>query len=470
MDNQVALSDYFVARIATRQLVGVKTYLALHTSHPTALGLLATEVAGGGYRRQRIRFGLPANRICKSITAQTFIGMPACRVTHLGVWDDPVAGHLLFVVKLNPALGVRVDGHFLTSAGDVVLNLDQPGPVEVQLPPVDVTGPEVPPLPTPVPPVRPTPAPPPAPTPTPTPIPPAPAVGGFTLVSEDQFASLDPAAWHAYDNSTFGAPTRVQLYLANNVVTGAGSAGSTGGTSLKLLSKRESIGGHAYTAGMLDSKTAGRFAPRYCRLEARMKIPHGQGLWPAWWLTARLGGANMIEFDLMEYFHSQLPGKLTTTLHRADNSGKLVQNLTKASTFFEAPTLTPGWHTITVEITPDSGDVNAPNAAVRFKVYLDGVLYFNYLDTSALYWSTNGGDADSFWNVYVQGCQIDGNWVGSPDGPLGYSHWLNRCLAGGTAPNACTTTVGGHAMQLPTFGDPSSTFELDYHKVWKYAA
>lgn len=466
MSAPVVLSDYFADRIASRQLIGVRTYLALHTSHPTVLGLLATEVAGGGYRRQRIGFRLAGNRSCVSTNAQTFIGMPACRVTHLGVWDDPVAGHLLFVLRLNPALGVRVDGHFLTAVGDVALNLDQPGPIVAQLPPIDISAPDVPPLPDPVPPSRPTPLPPPA----PTPVSPAPAVGGFTLVAEDQFTTLDATAWHAYDNSTFGAPTRVQRYLAANVVTGAGSTGATGGASARLLSKRENVGGNAFTAGMLDSKTVGRFYPRYCRMEARMKIPHGQGLWPAWWLTARIGGADLIEFDLMEYLHSQLPGKISTTLHRTDDNQVFVRNLAKnyGGTFFEAPTLTPGWHTITVEITPDSGDVTVARSAVRFKAYLDGVLYFNYLDTSALYWSSTGGDADSFWNIYLQGCQIDGNYAGSPDGPLGYSHWLDQCLAGGTAPTACTTTIGGYTAQLPTFGDPSSTFEIDYHKVWKY--
>lgn len=298
---------------------------------------------------------------------------------------------------------------------------------------------------------------------------PIPAPAGFaTAVSLDNFDTLDPAAWFAYDNSTYGAPSRVQRYMARNVVVGVGSSGSTRGTSLKLLSKRETVAGNVFTAGMLDSKTVGRYYPRFGRFEMRCKMPHGQGLWPAWWLTARLGGANTVEVDLMEYFHSQVPGKLTMTLHRADNTGTLRTNVSKLSKFFEAPTLTPGWHTVAVEITPQSGDAHSPASTVQFKGYIDGVLAWSYLDTQSLWWTTNGGDENNFYNVYLQGCQIDGDFVGSPDGPLGYSHWKNQCLAGGTAPNSCTTTVGGYAMQLPTFGDPSSTFEIDYHRVWKY--
>lgn len=308
-----------------------------------------------------------------------------------------------------------------------------------------------------------------------------PPVNGFTLVSADNFTNLDTAAWYAYDNSTYGGPSRVQRYMARNVVVGTGSAGSGGGTSLKLLSKREAVGGNAFTAGMLDSKTAGRYYPRYGRFECRMKIPHGQGLWPAWWLTAKatniispatgqpVGGASIVEVDLMELFHSQVPGKLTMTLHRADNTGVLRTSVSKVSAFFEAPTVTPGWHTVAVEITPVSGDPHSPASSVQFRGYIDGnPVWGPYVDTQSLWWTTNGGSEDQFYNVYLQGCQIDGDYVGSPDGPLGYSHWLNRCLVGGTAPNSCTTLVGGYQMQLPTFGDPSSTFEIDYHRVWKY--
>lgn len=295
----------------------------------------------------------------------------------------------------------------------------------------------------------------------------------FALVMDEQFSggALNSSNWTPYNNSTFGAPSRIQRYMAANVVVGAGSAGSTGGTSLKLLSKREAVGGNDFTAGMIDSKTSGMYFPRYGKYEARMKIPHGQGLWPAFWLTAKNGGATMCEVDIMEYFHSQVPGKTLWTLHRTDNGGTPQYNVHKnyGGTFFENPTLTPGWHTIAVEILPENGDPDNPTSNVRFKGYLNGVLAWNYLDTQSLYWTTNGGGDNDMFNIYLQGCQIGGDYVGHPDDPLGYSRNLGTCISGGgTPPNMCRTTIGGITMNAPTFSDPSSTFEIDYVKVWRF--
>ena len=125
---------------------------------------------------------------------------------------------------------------------------------------------------------------------------------GMTKVFEDQFATLDGSSWYVYDNSNFGAPDRVQLYKSANLAVGSiGSTGSTNGTSLKLTSKRETVVYNSttynFTAGMLDTKSVGKYYPRYGYFEFRCKIPHGQGLWPSIWLTAKNGGATTAELD-----------------------------------------------------------------------------------------------------------------------------------------------------------------------------
>lgn len=307
---------------------------------------------------------------------------------------------------------------------------------------------------------------------------PPPALG-LSAVLNDQFTTLDSSRWLVYDNDTFGAPTRIQRYMAANAVATTGTAGSTGNTSLKMLSKREAVGGNAFTAAMMDSKGRGVYYPRYGRYEIRQKMPHGQGLWPAFWLTAKSGGADMCEVDIVEYFHSQIPGKTLWTLHRTDNGGTPRYNVAKnfGGTFFEAPTYSPGWHTMSVDILPwtgatattgQAGDPNSPSTNVRFTGRLNGIVAWDYVDTQSLYWTTNAGGSDCF-NIYVQGCQIGGNYVGHPDDPLGYSRWLNSCISGsGTAPNACPQSVGGYPIIRAQFGDPSSTYEIDYIKVWRY--
>lgn len=310
---------------------------------------------------------------------------------------------------------------------------------------------------------------------------------GFTKVVEDQYGS-NPGNWTVYDNSTFGADpdnTRIQRYMAANTIFGQGSAGCTAGTSMKMLCKREAIGGNQFTAGMVDSKSSGKWYPRYGYYEFRTKTPHGQGLWPAWWMTAKNGGATIAEWDVEEYFIGQLPGKNSSTLHGTDNTGTFHSNRytnNQNRTFFEAPTYTPQWHKWATEIVPvtDSGgntlaDPTLPNTNVRFRVFLDGVEVYRFVDTSALYWTTNGGNEDEFWNIYIQGCQISGKWVGHPDEPLAYSGQLGACLISGTPPDGCTITRGGYTViragapgSTATFYDPATTFEVDYFFCAKF--
>lgn len=317
------------------------------------------------------------------------------------------------------------------------------------------------------------------------------AIPGMTLVLDEQFASIDPTRWSVYNNSTFGAPNRIQTYYAANAVTGQASPGATGGTSLKLFSYENDLGSgtiytrYAYTAGMLDSKSAGIFYPRYGVFEWRVRLPHGQGLWPSFWLTARIGGASEAEYDLIEYFHAAAPGKNSTTIHgtandttlhtnKYTNNGSAANNLW-GRTFFEAPTYAPGWHVWRFEIVPVTdaagttlADPTQPSTYVRLTGWLDGVKTGSFVDTTALHYTTNGGSADSFWNVYLQGCEIDGPNVGHPRDILGYSHETNSCLISGTPPNSCAITASGYTVQRAQFGDPSSTVEIDHFRNWKY--
>src|SRR2546425_6732011 len=51
---------------------------------------------------------------------------------------------------------------------------------------------------------------------------------------------------------------------------------------LVIEARREPFGNQAYTSARL--KTQGLGAWKYGRIEARIQIPRGQGLWPAFWL------------------------------------------------------------------------------------------------------------------------------------------------------------------------------------------
>ncbi len=76
-----------------------------------------------------------------------------------------------------------------------------------------------------------------------------------------------------------------------------------GSGNLRITAREENFQGCAYTSGRIV--TRGLFEPTYGRFEARIKLPVGEGIWPAFWLL----GANISEvswpqcgeIDIMEY-------------------------------------------------------------------------------------------------------------------------------------------------------------------------
>lgn len=106
----------------TAMLTGTR-YLAAFTADPTVTAVLANEVAGGGYRRQPITFSVGANRSSASTNAQTFTGMPACKVTHLAVFTDISGDVMVFSIQLATPIPVLESGQLLCAAGDIAISL-----------------------------------------------------------------------------------------------------------------------------------------------------------------------------------------------------------------------------------------------------------------------------------------------------------------------------------------------------------
>ena len=99
-------------------------FLALHTADPTDAGSGA-EVSGGSYARQTCAFdaahatgGNTANT-----DAETFANMPACTVTHIGVWDASSSGNLLFHTAVTTSKAVLAGDTITVAAGAVTITL-----------------------------------------------------------------------------------------------------------------------------------------------------------------------------------------------------------------------------------------------------------------------------------------------------------------------------------------------------------
>lgn len=92
---------------------------------------------------------------------------------------------------------------------------------------------------------------------------------------------------------------------------------------LVIHARKEEYQGRHYTSARLN--TAGKFEQGYGRFEARIKIPTGQGIWPAFWML----GANLKhgvkwpdcgEIDIMENIGSR-PTMNNFALHGPGYSG-----------------------------------------------------------------------------------------------------------------------------------------------------
>ncbi|PSM40444.1 1,3-beta-glucanase [Streptomyces dioscori] len=77
-----------------------------------------------------------------------------------------------------------------------------------------------------------------------------------------------------------------------------------------------------YTSARLN--TSGKFTTTYGRVEARLKVPRGQGMWPAFWMLGndigQVGWPNSGEIDIMENVGFE-PGTVHGTLHGPGYSG-----------------------------------------------------------------------------------------------------------------------------------------------------
>ena len=91
---------------------------------------------------------------------------------------------------------------------------------------------------------------------------------------------------------------------------------------LTIIARREDYLGRAYTSARIN--TRGRFEQTRGRFEARMKLPSGQGLWPAFWLLGgdidRAPWPACGEIDIMEY-RGQEPRIVHGALHGPGYSG-----------------------------------------------------------------------------------------------------------------------------------------------------
>lgn len=154
-----------------------------------------------------------------------------------------------------------------------------------------------------------------------------------------------------------------------------------------------------YTSARI--KTAGLFDQKYGRFEARIKIPQGQGMWPAFWMLGNnIGTVSWPacgEIDIMENIGKE-PGKVHGSMHGPGYSGG--NSLTGTFTVSSGK-VADDFHVFSIEWEP---------SVVRF--FVDSNLYETRTPSDLPSGATWVFDHPFFILLNVA---VGGDWPGPPD-------------------------------------------------------
>ena len=229
---------------------------------------------------------------------------------------------------------------------------------------------------------------------------------GYKLVWSDEFnqgigAKPDPAVW-GYDKGAGGwGNGELETYVSDLVHAKIVAApGATDGSAVQILATDT----HGFESARLT--TAGKKTFQYGFFEARIKLPYGQGIWPAYWMLGadigKVGWPASGEVDIMENIGKESwQGHNLSSLHSAV-PGDRYANFTK-----NAPIDLPhgalfhyGFHLFQMLWAKD-----------LLSFYVDGALYETR--TPAEYGKNPWPFNAPFF--LLLNTAVGGNWPGKPD-------------------------------------------------------
>ena len=235
------------------------------------------------------------------------------------------------------------------------------------------------------------------------------APSGWSLVWSDEFngpngAPVDGSKWSSEIGGHGWGNAELQYY------TGDTKNARQENGSLVITATPDGAWQHGcwygackYTSARLVTK--GKFEVKYGRIEARIQVPRGQGLWPAFWMLGadigNVGWPSCGEIDVMENIGKE-PSTMQGSLHGPGYSGG---NPLTATYSLPGGAFADAYHVFAVEWEP---------GAIRF--YVDGNHYQTRTpaDAAGKPWAY---DHPFFLLLNVA---VGGNWPGSPDGSTAF--------------------------------------------------
>lgn len=217
----------------------------------------------------------------------------------------------------------------------------------------------------------------------------------YSLVWSDEFDStaVNTNEWVYEVNGDGGGNNELQYYTSrvqNNFL----SAGI-----FKIMALKESYLGKSYTSTRMHTKRAWTFG----KIEARMKLPYGKGLWPAFWMLGSsintVGWPACGEIDIMEMIGGTTTGnggdgRVFGTAHW-NQGGHASYGL---STALSSGRLADDFHTYSIVWD---------NKQIIW--YLDNVQY------CVINTQPTGLNAFRAPHFIILNLAVGGNWPGSPD-------------------------------------------------------
>ncbi|WP_326566456.1 family 16 glycosylhydrolase [Amycolatopsis rhabdoformis] len=219
--------------------------------------------------------------------------------------------------------------------------------------------------------------------------------------------------------------------------SGTNNASLDGQGHLVITAKRENPGNYncwygrcEYTSARLN--TSGKFSQAYGHFETRMKLPRGQGMWPAFWM---LGGGNWPtdgEIDVMENVGFE-PNTVHGTIHGPGYSGA-----GGIGAGYNGPNFSDDFHTYAVDWSPN-----------KIVWSVDGNAYQTRTPSDL-----NGNRWVYDHNFFIiMNLAVGGYWPGDPNGStqfpqqlvVDYVHVTTSTGGGTTPPSGRTGRITGIA-------------------------
>ncbi|MFJ9373477.1 ricin-type beta-trefoil lectin domain protein [Streptomyces sp. NPDC101455] len=220
--------------------------------------------------------------------------------------------------------------------------------------------------------------------------------------------TFDGAAGSAVNSSKWTQETgdNVNNHEREYYTSGTNNASLDGQGHLVITAKKENpanyqcwYGTCQYTSARMN--TSGKFSAQYGHVEARMKIPRGQGMWPAFWMLGTdigsVGWPNSGEIDVMENVGFE-PSTIHGTIHGPGYSG--ANGIGAAYTLANGAAFADAYHTFAVDWAPNS-----------IKWSVDGIVYQTRTPADV------GGNTWAFNKPFflILNLAVGGDWPGDPN-------------------------------------------------------